>query len=109
MDSGMNIGTMVRSGASEPMKILGFHGEVAECVQVDGNGFIRRRYHPIRQLTPMVNSLQPRSLWPEITRLDQVANDREERRALAQKEAARKAKKKAKRSNKIRRRGSEAA
>jgi uncharacterized protein YodC (DUF2158 family) len=95
---------MVR-GAGPPMKVahIGTDG-MAECIFVDSNGDIRHRFHHVDNLTPMWLSLQPRSAWPEITQLDQIANQREERLALQAKEAERRASKKSKRSNKIKRR-----
>ncbi len=98
------IGAMVRAGGSQPMKVVGISGDVVECVLVDGNGIIRRRYHSADQLSPLWLSLQPKSLWPEITQLDVMAIAREEREATEAKKAERRAAKKSRRSNKIKRR-----
>lgn len=97
------IGAMVRAGGSQPMKVVGISGGVVECVLVDGNGIIRRRYHSADQLSPLWLSLQPKSLWPEITQIDVMAIEREEREATEAKQAERRAAKKSRRSNKIKR------
>jgi len=101
----MNIGEMVRAGASQPMKIIAIspHG-IARCILVDSNGFIRWRYHPILDLTPLWLSLQPRSLWAETTQVDAIAVAREEEAAAALKQKQRRLAKRQKRSHKIRRR-----
>jgi hypothetical protein len=96
-------GAMVR-GSGPPMKVAFIKDSYAECVFIDSHGVVRTRFVHVASLQPMWQALQPRSLWPEITRLDQIANDREERQILREKEDARRSAKKAKRSNKIKRR-----
>jgi hypothetical protein len=98
------IGRMVRAGSSPPMKVIEVSDGVARCILVDSEGRIRRRFHHINQLSPLWLSLQPKSCWPEITAVDQIADEREERLALEAKERERRASKKSKRSNKIKRR-----
>lgn len=75
----------------------------AECLLIDGRGDIRHRYYHIDQLTPLWLSLQPKSCWPEITQLDLIANQREEMLDLQAKEGRRRAAKKGKRSNRLKR------
>lgn len=94
---------MVRDGGP-PMKVAVIDHGVAECVFYDSNGIPRLRYVPIERLQPMWQSLQPRSLWPEISQGDQIASEREERLAADAKEAERRASKKQRRSRKIKRR-----
>lgn len=96
------LGQMVRAGSSAPMKLIRYTGDgAAECIWIDGNGVIRRRYHHVDQLTPLWMSLGPKSLWPDMTQLDLVAIEKEERQAAAARRAARKASRKSRRSNKI--------
>jgi hypothetical protein len=98
------IGRMVRAGSSQPMKVVNLSDGIAKCILVDSSGFIRRRFHPVDDLTPLWLSLQPRSLWPEITQVDILSIDKEERAAAASKKERQRLAKRAKRSNKIKRR-----
>lgn len=98
------IGRMVRAGGSQPMKVADISDGIARCILVDSEGRIHRRFHHVDQLSPLWLSLQPKSLWPEITQIDVIAIEHEEEVAAAQRKAQRRAGKKAKRSNKIKRR-----
>ena len=96
------LGEMVRAGSSAPMKVISYIGYgTVECVWVDGNGVIRRRPHASDSLTPMWMSLGPKSLWPDMSQVDLIAIEKEERVAADERRAARKASRKARRSNKI--------
>ena len=99
----IQLGQMVRAGGSAAMKVIDISDGVAECIWIDGNGGIRRRFHVVRDLVPMWLSLGPQSLWPEITDLDLPEIEEEERRAKLERALKAKASKKAKRSNKIKR------
>ena len=99
----IELGQMVRVGGSAAMKIIDISDGIAECIWIDGNGGIRRRFHVVRDLIPMWMSLGPQSLWPEITDLDLLEIEEEERRAKLERALKAKASKKAKRSNKIKR------
>lgn len=96
------LGQMVRAGSSAPMKVVRYVGDgTAECVWIDGNGIIRHRLHTIDSLLPMWMSLGPKSLWPDISQIDLIEIEREEREAKDVRRAARKASRKARRSNKL--------
>lgn len=97
------VGQMVRAGGSAPMKVVDISNDIAECVWIDGNGVIRRRFHEIDHLTPFWMSLGPKSLWPDMSQIDLIEIEREERAAAAQRKAQRDAAKKAKKSNKLKR------
>jgi hypothetical protein len=85
------------------MKVAYIRDGYAECIFIDSHGAVRIRFVHVGQIRPMWQALQPRSLWPEVTQLDQIANEREERQILREKEEARRSAKRAKRSNKIKR------
>lgn len=94
---------MVRAGGSPPMLVVGVESGIALCVFVDGNGIIRQRSHPVKNLTPLWLSLSPKTTWPESGNLDEVAIEKEEREARAARKASQKAARKARRSNRIKR------
>lgn len=95
------VGQMVRVGGSAAMKVIDISGGIAECIWIDGNGRIRRRYHHVGELTPFWMSLGPKSLWPETTHADLIAIEKEERAASNARKATRRAAKRARRSNKV--------
>lgn len=95
------LGQMVRAGSSAPMKVIDISDDVAECIWIDGNGTIRRRFHDMDHLTPMWMSLGPKSLWPEGGNLSEVEAEKEERAATTERKTKAKASRKAKRSNRI--------
>lgn len=97
----IHFGQMVRVGGSAPMKVIDISEGVAECIWIDGAGKICRRFHDVDQLTPFWMSLGPKSLWPDITQIDLIEIEKEERQAAADRKASRKAAKKSRRSNKI--------
>jgi hypothetical protein len=100
----IRIGDMVRA-AGPPMKLVGFAADgSARCLLIDQDGAIRYRYHDLKHLMPMWQSLQPRCLWPETGQLDLLEIDKEERAAQAARAAERKAAKKSRPSNKLKRR-----
>ncbi|PSO30218.1 hypothetical protein C7G41_19450 [Bradyrhizobium sp. MOS002] len=76
---------------------------MAICVFIDGNGIIRERSHPYEQLTPLWLSLSPKTTWPETSRFDVAAIEREEAEAKAARKAGKKIARKSRRSNKIKR------
>ncbi|WP_194482490.1 hypothetical protein [Bradyrhizobium sp. CCBAU 53338] len=98
---------MVRAGGSAPMLIVGEDGGTATCVFVDSNGAIRKRSCLVGQLTPLWLSLSPKTTWPDISQIDVITIEKEERDAAsarkATRAASRKAARKARRSNRIRR------
>lgn len=99
----MRIGEMVRADGGPPMKLVGVDAGEAECIWIDSEGSIRRRFCDASRLTPMWMTLGPKSLWPEGGNLDAVEIAREERAAASEKSRERKAAKKARRSNKTKR------
>jgi uncharacterized protein YodC (DUF2158 family) len=94
---------MVRAGGSAAMKVVDISNNVAECIWIDGNGAIRRRFHYLDQLTPFWMTMGAKSLWPDITQIDLIAIEQEERQAVTERQATRRAAKRARRSNKIKR------
>lgn len=99
----IHTGQMVRAGGSAPMKVIDISDDVAECIWIDGNGVIRHRFHDIGHLMPMWMSLGPKSLWPEGGNLSEVEAEKEERAAVAARRAKAAVSRKAKRSNRIKR------
>lgn len=97
----IHLGQMVRVGGSAAMKVVDMAEGIAECIWIDGAGRIRRRFHDVEQLVPFWMSLGPKSLWPDMSQIDLVAIEKEERQAAEARRAARKASRKARRSNKI--------
>jgi uncharacterized protein YodC (DUF2158 family) len=97
-------GQMVRAGGSPPMLLSNVDADgQAECLVIDSRGGIRHRFFHVDQLVPLWLSLQPKSLWPEITQVDLIANQREEMLELHAKEERRRAARKSKRSRKVKR------
>lgn len=99
----IHTGQMVRAGGSAAMKVVDISDGIAECLWIDGNGTIRRRFHSVGDLVPMWMSLGPQSLWPEITDLDLIEIEEEERRAKIERALKAKASRKSKRSHKVKR------
>jgi hypothetical protein len=99
----IRVGVMVRDGGSQPLKVVDLHNYIAECVYIDDDGVLRRRFREVGALSPLWLSLQPRSFWPDVNQFDLYAIEQEERAAAEARRIQRKAAKKSKRSNKIRR------
>lgn len=106
----MVVGEMVRADGGGPlMKIISRWNDQAHCVWVDQRGVIHRRDFDVNRLSPFWLTIGPRTTWPEITQIDLIAIDREERKAASAREASKKAAKRARRSNKLKRRSDAAA
>lgn len=101
----ISLGQMVRAGGSAPMKVVDLSNDVAECIWIDGNGCIRRRFHAVESLTPMWVALGPKSLWPESGNLSRVEEEKEERVATAARRAKAAVSRKPRRSKRIKRGG----
>lgn len=98
----MRKGEMVRADSGGPlMKIVDkSHGE-AQCVWFDNRGAVHHRSFDMDSLSPLHLVVSPRSTWPDITQIDLIEIEKEERAAAASRKAANKAARKQRRSNKI--------
>jgi uncharacterized protein YodC (DUF2158 family) len=108
--SEMRDGEMVRADGGGPlMKIVDKRNGEARCVWFDQRGSIHSQYFEMDRLSPFWLSTSPKSLWPDITQIDLIAIEQEERVAAKVRKVNRRNSKKAKRSNKISRRRNVAA
>jgi uncharacterized protein YodC (DUF2158 family) len=96
-------GGVVRTDGSPPMLVASFHGPMVQCWFVDGAAVLRKRFYDIDSLTPLEVSLSPKSLWPDITQLDLLEIEAEERKAREEAKIAKRKAKRAKRSQKLKR------
>ncbi|WP_246783594.1 hypothetical protein [Bradyrhizobium sp. CCBAU 21365] len=85
------------------MKIIDqSHGE-AQCVWFDNRGTVHRRSFDVDSLAPLRLVVSPRSTWPEITQIDVIQIEKEQRDVAASRRSARAAARKSRRSNRIKR------
>jgi hypothetical protein len=95
---------MVKGDGTAPMRLLRIASDgIAECLVVDGDGIIRRHFHHARNLRAMRDVFQPRTCWPETSSFDLVDIEKEELAAALSRRLQRNTARKAKRSNKIKR------
>jgi hypothetical protein len=99
-----NRGDMVRTDGTPPMQFIRWRDGVAECLLIDDDGILRLRFVYPQYLQPMRQSLQPRTCWSETRQIDVMEIEAEERRAAEIRRLERRASKKSKRSNKLKRR-----
>lgn len=98
-------GEMVIGAGGTPMKLLRIAADgVAECIVIDHDGRLYRRFSYARSLRPVREMMQPRTCWAETRQVDLIAIEKEERAAAEARRLQRKAARKAKRSNKAFRR-----
>lgn len=95
-------GEMVRSNFGAPMKLVQIEDGIGECLLIDGEGVVRRRFVSVTSLNTVRESLRPKSLWPEISHVDLLAIEEEERIARNAKRAERS---KTKKSLRLKRKG----
>ena len=97
-------GDMVKGDGTPPMRLLRIAADgVAECLVIDADGVIRRHFHYAKHLRPMREVFQPRTCWKETNSSDLFEIEREERAAAETRRLKRRAARKAKRSNKVKR------
>lgn len=98
------------SAGSGPMKYIGRDRDgMAICLEIDGDGVIRKRAFYPSTLQPMWQKMQPRSCWKDVLHTDEIEFEKEERQAAESRRIARRAARKSKRSNKIKRKTAVAA
>jgi uncharacterized protein YodC (DUF2158 family) len=96
---------MVRADGGGPlMKIIDTDRGEARCIWFDQRGAVHVRRFDMDRLNPFWLSTGPKSLWPDITQIDLIAIEKEEREAAESRKAGRKAARKQRRSNKTKRR-----
>lgn len=98
-------GEMVKAGASPPMRFVELCDDgMARCLLIDDDGVVQDRFIYFRQLRPMREVFQPRTCWKETGQFDLIEIEREERAAAESRRLQRRAARKARPSNKLKRR-----
>lgn len=93
----MVAGDMVLGEGATPMRLVRIADGVAECIVVDLDGRIRRRFHEAKHLRPVREMMQPRTCWTDTNHVDVVAIEQEERAAAESRRLQRRAARQAKR------------
>lgn len=91
------------------MKIVDKDRGEARCVWFDNRGAIHHRNFDMDRLSPLHLVVGPKSTWPDITQVDLIQIEKEEREAAQARRVSRKAARKARRSLRIKRGTSDAA
>lgn len=100
----MVVGDMVLGAGSMPMLLLDVAADgVAECLMIDQEGHVRRRFCDAKMLRTVREMMQPRSCWTETRQVDLIAIEKEEREAAEARRQQRRAARKARRSLKLKR------
>lgn len=95
-------GQMVR-GAGRLMQVVLTFQDYARCRWIDGRGRLCERWFYSNQLMPLYLASGPRTVWPDPGQLELLEIEREERGARVAAVAEKAARRKAVRSNKIKR------
>ena len=100
---------VVPTGGGPLMKIVDKDRGEARCVWFDNRGAIHHRNFDMDRLSPLHLVVGPKSTWPDITQVDLIQIEKEEREAAQARRVSRKAARKARRSLRIKRGTSDAA
>lgn len=85
------------------MKLVEIANGIAKLKYIDGDGIEHDRTVSVSALAPFWLAFMPQTWWPEGGNLSEVEAEREERARQAERNARAKIKRKARRSNKIKR------
>ena len=66
-------GDMVRARGGRMMRVANVFRDLARCIYVDEHGRIHQRFCYLDELEPFWLASGPRSLWPEISELPELA------------------------------------
>ena len=77
----MLAGDMVRCSGGAQMRLVDICRGIGRCLLIDLDGRLVERFYYMTHLEPMRTAMRPRSLWPEVTRIDQIEFEREVERA----------------------------